>query len=253
MTKNKYPKIRLFTNENLSKGQIISLSRDQSHYLSSVMRQKTGYEISLFNGFNGQWSGQISLAARKQINITLTEQTRKQTPQPNATLCFALIKNTPLNNIVQKATELGVSTLQPIITDYTAISKINLDRLKANAIEASEQCGRLTVPEILPVIKLDELIKSATNERITLLCNESGQGEPAISALQKLESGAFSVIIGPEGGFSKREFELMQTSPYITSITMGPRILRADTAAIAALTCCMSILGDWDEFPNFNR
>lgn len=246
------PKIRLYTQNKLQENQIIELSQDQSHYLCSVMRQKSGDTISIFNGVNGQWSGEIISAAKKNCTVQIKMQTKQQKSEPDIYLCFAPVKNAPINNIVQKATELGVSKLVPIYTERTVISRVNTDRLKLIAIEAAEQSERLNIPQIDEAIKLTTLLKNWNEDRGIILCDESGGGISFTKALEQSKYSKYAIFIGPEGGFSQSEFELMKNKPYVISVSMGPRILRADTAAIASLACYMNILGDWHEKPNFN-
>jgi 16S rRNA (uracil1498-N3)-methyltransferase len=246
------PKIRLYTLNKLAENQFIELSPEQSHYLCNVMRQKLGSEISLFNGMDGQWSGEIVSISKKNCSVQLKVQTKLQKSEPDIWLCFAPVKNAPINNLVQKATELGVSKLLPVYTQRTVISRVNTDRLNLIAIEAAEQSHRLTVPQIAEDIKLTALLKDWQEDRGIIFCDESGGGMPFAKALEKPKYSKYAIFIGPEGGFSQSEFELMKKKPYVVGVSMGPRILRADTAAIASLACYMNILGDWDEQPKFS-
>jgi 16S rRNA (uracil1498-N3)-methyltransferase len=245
------PNIRLYTNFTLSLGAHIELSRDNVHYLSNVMRKKEGYQLLFFNGKDGEWLGEITAIDKKHGQVTLIKQTKPQKPSPDIWLCFAPVKNAPINNMVEKATELGVAVLQPVFTQYTIATRVNTERLSANVMEAAEQSERVTIPEVREPLKLDAMLKNWDENRKIILCDESGSSAPITKALQQLEKGAHAILIGPEGGFSQTEFEIMKNKPYIMGVGMGPRILRADTAAIAALTCYQSILGDWDEPPHF--
>lgn len=245
--------IRLYTTQTLSEGLNLSLTKDAAHYLANVMRRKTGDNILLFNGRDGLWLCAITDIGKKHADVILKEQLSPQKAEADIWLCFAPVKNAPITNLVQKATELGVSRLQPVITQHTIAHRVNTERLLANAIEACEQCERLTIPEVMEPVKLEKLLESWPTDRKLILCDESGSGQPFLQALSGQERGKYAIIIGPEGGFSQTEFEIMRNKPYIIPVGMGPRILRADTAALAALTCYMSILGDWDEKPGFKQ
>jgi 16S rRNA (uracil1498-N3)-methyltransferase len=241
------PTIRLYTEHKLYQDNNLQLSKEHAHYLYNVMRQKAGSYITLFNGIDGQWSGRIESIDKKTVFITITDKTKDQKNAPDLWLCFAPVKNAPLSNLVQKATELGVSRLQPVITGHTVVNKVNLERLLLIATEAAEQSHRLDIPTINQPVKFDQLISGWDEERIMILCDESGSGSPLVEILRNTNADKHAIIIGPEGGFSKSEFEIMKNKPYIMAASLGPRILRADTAAIAAISCYQNILGDWDE------
>ena len=247
------PKIRIFTESSLEKDGFVELAKEQAHYLYNVMRQKEGDKLQVFNGKNGEWVAEINSISKKNCTIFLVEQTREQKNEPDIWLCFAPVKNAPINYLVQKATELGVSRLIPVFTHRTVISRVNIDRLRLIAIEAAEQSRRLTVPQIAEPEKIDALLGNWNEERGLILCDESGGGNKFSEALLSPKHDKHAIIIGPEGGFSESEFEIMKNKPYVIGVSMGPRILRADTAAIAALTSYMNILGDWDEYPNFGE
>lgn len=248
---SKKSKITLFIENPIITDSIISLGKGQSHYLANVMRRKNGDQILLFNGKDGQWQAEITQVSKKNTQVKVTKQTKQQLDEPDVWLCFAPVKNAPIYNIAQKATELGVAKLQPVITQNTITSKVNTDRIKANTIEAAEQCQRLTVPDVANPLQLEDMLDKWPNDRTLILCDESGNGTTFIKAFNDPKKGKYAILIGPEGGFTQTEFELMRKCNYVKSVSMGPRILRADTAAIAALTCYMSILGDWDEQPHF--
>lgn len=249
-----YPKIRLFTSSHLSIAGHIDLSKEQAHYLVNVMRKRDGDELMLFNGKDGEWLGYINSSSKKHCIVVLKEQAKEQACQPDIWLCFAPVKNAPITNIIRQATELGVSCLQPVITKHTVITRVNTDKFTANAIEAAEQSERLTVPEIAEPENLDKLLSAWDHDRKLILCDETGGGTPMVQALLKLDKDKkYAVLIGPEGGFSQSEFALLRNQPYIVPVGMGPRILRADTAAIVALAGVFSILGDWNEKPSFRQ
>lgn len=244
-------KIRLYITNDLQDGELATLSPDQSHYLTRVMRMKEGQNILVFNGRDGEYLAEIISANKNNCTINLINKTKEQKQSPDIWLCFAPVKNAPLNFVIQKATELGASALWPVITKNTVVSRVNTERLKANAIEAAEQSRRLDVPEIFEPEKFKQLLSNWPEDRKIIFCDESGNGQPAKEALASLKKGKYAIFIGPEGGFSREEFEIIISKHYIIPICMGPRILRADTAAIAALTCVQNFLGDWDEKPKF--
>jgi len=245
--------IRLYLPIQLSSDRIVELPKEQAHYLANVMRKKTGDEIAVFNGKDGQWQAHIADISKRNCSLTIAGQTKKQKPEPDLWLCFAPVKNAPLAFIAQKATELGIAKLIPVITGHTITSKVNTDRLRANVIEASEQCERLTIPQVEEPIKLEHLLSKWDSSRKLILCDESGGGKPYKTALADEKEQKHAILIGPEGGFAQSEFENLRKQPYIIPVGMGPRILRADTAALAAITCYMSLLGDWDEQPRFKQ
>lgn len=245
------PKTRLFTDQPLTARGNVELGKEQTHYLCHVMRKRIDDALLLFNSHDGEWLGKITSVSKKSCVIDLVEQTQPQRKEPDLWLCFAPVKNAPVNNLVQKATELGVSVLQPVFTQHTITRKVNLERMRSNVIEAAEQSCRLTVPQVNEPVTLDQLLQEWDASRRLIVCDESGNGTPATKALLCLAKGPAAIIIGPEGGFSSDEFSRFRKESFVTSIGMGPRILRADTAAIAALTCFQSTLGDWDEQPDF--
>jgi 16S rRNA (uracil1498-N3)-methyltransferase len=244
--------IRLHISDPIDAERIITLSKEQAHYLSQVMRCKTGATIALFNENSGQWHADIQEISRKQVVLIAKTQTMPPKKEPDITLCFALVKQTPLINIIQKGTELGVATFQPIITERTNVKSINIDRLQRIATESAEQCCRLSIPKIQATQSLSQVLTNWSQAKPLILCDESGEAPPAMQVLDSLTPHTpLAIAIGPEGGFSESEFAILRKCPYAVPISMGPRILRADTAAIAALTCCQSKLGDWHEPPHF--
>jgi 16S rRNA (uracil1498-N3)-methyltransferase len=248
------PKIRLFTPVNLQAAATVELSKEQAHYLVNVMRRKDADFVLLFNGKDGEWLAQILSSGKKHCTLHLLEQTRPQVSQPDIWLCFAPIKNAPIANMVQKSTELGVSCICPVITQHTIVQKVNIERLVANATEAAEQSERLTVPEIVNPVTLEKLLSNWDESRKIIFCDEAGGGENMMKTLARLKKDTkYAVLIGPEGGFSQSEFAILRNKHYIIPVGMGPRILRADTAAIVALASVFSILGDWDEKPAFRQ
>lgn len=241
--------IRLFVEDALAAGAALRLSRDQAHYLANVMRRSIGDEISLFNGRDGEWRAVIEEQARGRCSVSPLEATREQQAGPDIWLVFAPVKRARIDFIVTKATELGVSALAPVFTGNTAVSRVNTARLRANAIAAAEQCRRLDIPEIHQPVTLEERLADWPTVRRLLVCDESGGGAPLaevlLAARAKGETPPWAILTGPEGGFTPRELDLIIQNPVIIRIGLGPRILRADTAAVAALACWQAVLGDW--------
>lgn len=245
------PLIRLYLDHPLTLDATCYLTNEQAHYLHNVMRQKVGDQLLLFNGKDGQWLGAITALDKKHCQVMLREQTHNQCQSPTVMLCFAPVKNAPIQNIVRCATELGVAMLQPIITERTIVRKVNVERLHSICVEAAEQCMRLHVPVVNEPISLNKLFQGAFTAYHFVLCDESGGGKPIRNVLPTLAKHNIAFILGPEGGFSPKEFETMKTQSQLLAVGMGARILKADTAALAALTCYQSLIGDWDEPPAF--
>ncbi len=250
-------KIRLFVAEKiLNEGHVIKLMEADFEYLTKVMRQKVADEILLFNGIDGEFLGHITQIEKKFLLVVLKQKISQLKKVPNITLAFALIKNVRIDFLAAKATELGVASFQPILTQHTIVDKINPERFRANIKEACEQCERNDFPQILDVKKLDKFLNEATiSEKILILCDESGQGSKASEVLPAIgfTDKEVVILIGPEGGFSKAEFAKMRELKNIYPISLGPRILRADTAMIAALTLVQEFLGDFNLKPRFNN
>ena len=252
-------KIRLFVQQDqLQTNQIIEI-RDNDfandfNYLTKVMRKKIGDELLIFNGRDGEWLVKIIEISKKHCQIQTTAQTKEQYFAPNITLAFAPVKNVRIDFIAAKATELGVGKFQPIITHHTIVDKINLERFAANVKEAAEQCERLDLPIILDPVKLEGFLRNLGDDKVLILCDESGNGKKASEILSKIDTSTENEIIifvGPEGGFSTSEFERFNATKNLHKITLGPRILRADTAIISALTLVQEFVGDFNLKPNF--
>lgn len=244
------PRQRLFVPDDLRDGAEIVLGRDQSHYLVNVMRARPGAEIGLFNGRDGEWRTRLEAADKRAAVLQLIDLQRPQTPEPDLWLAFAPIKKAAIDFLVTKATEIGVSRLVPVVTDRTQSERVNTRRLTANAVEAAEQCERLTVPSVAEPVSFDSLLSDWADERRLLVGDETGNGRPVAEVAAEfagtgLASGA--VLVGPEGGFSARELDALRKLTFVTAIGLGPRILRADTAALAALVVLQAIAGDWRE------
>lgn len=239
------PFVRLHVPGALASGAAVALSDAQQHYLGRVMRLSAGDGVALFNGRDGEWRAVLEAAGRRRLAARAERQLRPQGPAPDLWLVFAPVKRAPIDAIATKATELGVAVLQPVLTEFTAVSRVNTGRLAANAVEAAEQCGRLEVPEIREPRSLDAVLGCWPAGRRILLCDESGESPPAAAALGGQPPGAWAVLTGPEGGFSSDELAGLRRRGDVVPAGLGPRILRADTAALAALAVFQAVLGDW--------
>ncbi len=239
-------KVRLFVEAPLAAGAKLTPSEAQAHYLLHVMRSRAGDHVLLFNGTNGEWRARIAEVTRRSCTLTCETQSEAQADVPDLWLVFAPIKKIPADYLAQKATELGVRLLQPVITNRTVARRVNLERMRANAIEAAEQSGRLSVPQIREPIALDALLRSWPTGRRLLFCDEGGDAAPIAKALdQEREQAQWGILTGPEGGFDPQERESIRRCSFVLPVTLGPRIMRADTAALAALSVWQSICGDW--------
>jgi 16S rRNA (uracil1498-N3)-methyltransferase len=235
-------KTRLYVAAALGEGLAVPLSDDQAHYLLHVMRAKTGQRVLLFNSRDGEWLAEIGAVSKRGMSLTCRIQTQNQAGVSDLWLAFAPVKKTPSDYLTQKATELGVSLLQPVMTRRTIVARVNAERMTANAIEAAEQSGRLGVPEIREAISLEKLLAAWPKERRIFFCDEGGDAEPLAKAARAAPA---AILTGPEGGFDPAERALLRGLSFVTPVTLGPRILRADTAALAALAIWQSVKGDW--------
>ncbi|WCR57714.1 16S rRNA (uracil(1498)-N(3))-methyltransferase [Wolbachia endosymbiont of Ctenocephalides felis wCfeJ] len=222
-------KIRLYVEEALSQGVSLVLNPRQSHYICNVMRLKEYDNVSFFNGKNGEWLGEIVDISHKLVKVTLKECTKRQQCEENLYLYCAIVKSAALSNIVRQATEMGVTCIQFILTEHTVVKNINLSRARLQAIEAAEQCGRTSVPEILSPIHFRDLFDS--QDRSFILCDETGQGKSPNEVLKNKKNVV--IIVGPEGGFSHDELSF--ADKFCQKLSLGKRILRVDTAVVAAL------------------
>ena len=236
-------KVRLFIDHPLGSGQAVPLNADQAHYLSGVMRLPAGTMIEVFNGRDGAWDAEIVTASKRGGTLALRAQVAAQRDPPDLWLIFAPIKKARTDFIVEKAAELGAARILPVQTDFTNSERIRQDRLQAHAVEAAEQCGGTFVPEVADLTSLSKLLDGWDPARRILWADESRVG-PA-DALSGLPRGPWAVLIGPEGGFSPPERKRLRDATFVTPISLGPRILRADTAAVALLTLFQAHLGDW--------
>jgi 16S rRNA (uracil1498-N3)-methyltransferase len=237
---------RLYVEAALAAGASVALDRAQGHYLTHVLRLKAGQGVLLFNGRDGEWQASVAEGGKRTVTLAVTGQIRPQTKPADLYYLFAPLKSARLDYMVQKAVEMGVSRLQPVLTRHGQVARINLDRMRANAIEAAEQCGILSVPEIAEPLPLLRLVAQRAPGRWLVFCDEDAEVANPLAALQTVPPGApLDVLIGPEGGFAEDERAALIRLPHVARLSLGPRILRADTAAVAALAVVQAVLGDW--------
>lgn len=238
--------IRMFIADDLAPGLRLDLDEGQSRYLAAVMRQAVGDDLLLFNGRDGEWRATVTQVGKRAVSVEVAASTRPQTFGPNLDLVVALVKRARLETIVEKAAELGARRVRPVITERTNADHTRVDRLRAIATEASEQTGRLDVPQVAEPVKLERLLADWEHGRKLLFCDEAGDAKPALDVLSPQGTvGPWAILIGPEGGFSAKEREVLRGLSYAIPASLGPRILRADTAAISALTLWQAAVGDW--------
>ncbi|MDE2488307.1 MAG: 16S rRNA (uracil(1498)-N(3))-methyltransferase [Alphaproteobacteria bacterium] len=237
--------IRLFIRDDLAAGRGVVLDEAQSRYLAAVMRLSVGDALLVFNGRDGEWRASVTSLGKRAVTLAVGEPSRPQAGGPDLELVVALVKRARLETIVEKAAELGAARVRLVVTERTNADHTRVDRLQAIATEAAEQTGRLDVPEILPPAKIDRLVGEWPQGRRLLFCDEAGDARPVLEALRGEPAGPWAVLIGPEGGFSPAERARLRELPFAIPASLGPRILRADTAAISALTLWQAALGDW--------
>jgi 16S rRNA (uracil1498-N3)-methyltransferase len=236
---------RLYVEAPLGAGATVALEAAQAHYLTTVMRLKPGHRVLVFNGRDGEWSAIID-GHKRSVSLNVDAKTRAQTTLPDLHYLFAPLKSARLDYMVQKAVEMGVCRLQPVLTRHTQVARINTDRMRANAVEAAEQCGILALPEIGQPVALERWLAARDPVRCIVFCDEDAAAANPIAALEAVPPRApLAVLIGPEGGFAEDERAALVKLPNVIRIALGPRILRADTAAVAALTVVQAVLGDW--------
>ena len=240
---------RLYIEADLVTGGEAALGEAQLHYLRHVMRRPDGAPLRLFNGRDGEWRGTFEARGKKAAVALVGERLREQQPEPDVWLCFAPVKRARIDYIAEKATELGAALLQPVLTRHTIVERVNLERLRDNAIEAAEQTERLTVPEVRTPVEFATLLAQWPAGRRLLMCDETGGGPPIAEALAGLDhegrAAPWAILVGPEGGFAETELALLRRTPDVMAVGLGTRILRADTAALAALACWQALVGDW--------
>jgi 16S rRNA (uracil1498-N3)-methyltransferase len=236
---------RLHVEAGLASGGSIELETGQAHYLRSVLRFGRGAAVAGFNAADGEWLCRIAEVHKGRVWLTVDRQLRMPEPEPDLWLLFAPIKRARIDWLVEKATELGASTLLPVWTARTQSERLNLERLRAHAVEAAEQSERLSVPELRPAETLGRVLAAWPAERPLLVCDESGSGEPISEAASRLVARPFALLVGPEGGLDQTELDALGKLSFVTRIGLGPRVLRAETAAVAALAVFQAIAGDW--------
>ena len=237
-------KIRLYVEHPLGPGQSVPLTREQAHYLFSVMRLSVGGQVALFNGQDGEWLAEVAEASKRGGVLACVEQYRPLQLPPDLWFLFAPIKKARTDFIVEKAAEMGAARILPVQTEFTNSERIRQDRLQAHAVEAAEQCGGTFVPEVAELQRLDRVLDTWPEGRQLMFCNEAEVGSGLRLAVKE-KGQPWAILIGPEGGFSDRERARLTGLPYAHVVSLGPRILRADTATVAALTVWQQALGDW--------
>jgi 16S rRNA (uracil1498-N3)-methyltransferase len=236
---------RLYVDADLAAGGRLDCSAEQANYLVNVLRLRPGAAILVFNGREGEWRARLIEAGRRGCTLEAEERVRPQEGGPDVELLFAPLKRARLDYLVQKAVEMGVARLRPVLTRRTIAERVNLDRMRANVVEAAEQCGVLRLPEVAAPERLSPLLASWDEGRRLVWCDESAAVASPLAALSALAPGPLAVLIGPEGGFAPEEREEIGARPFATAISLGPRVMRADTAAVAALAIVNAVLGDW--------
>ena len=250
---------RLYLEHSLATGNGVPLDRDQANYLRNVLRLGQGDAVLLFNGRDGEWQAKLAELGKKTLAAEIGERQREQPAPRDLQFLFAPLKHARLDYMAQKAVEMGVSKLQPVITRHTQVARVNVERMHANAIEAAQQCGVLSIPEVAEPIPFKALFRDADAARLVIFCDEDAEVKDPVAALAvaRLEPTALlpaaaerprpmAVLIGPEGGFSQEERDALIGRPNVLRLSLGPRILRGDTAAVAALALVQAVLGDWN-------
>lgn len=237
---------RLFIDAPLAKGAAIEANADQFNYLANVLRMEEGAEILLFNGRDGEWKASLSFPTRKRILLSATEETRPQPVPSDLHYLFAPLKVGRMDYLVQKAVEMGAGLLQPVMTQHVQGKITNLDKIRANVIEAAEQCGILDIPDVAEPVRLADLLDRWPADRRIIYCDEGDAGQNPLPLLSRVTERKLALLVGPEGGFSEEERTRLRSLDFVTAIPLGPRILRADTAAVAAMAVIQAAIGDWN-------
>jgi 16S rRNA (uracil1498-N3)-methyltransferase len=239
---------RLFLRAPLAEGVRVALDRAQSNYLVNVLRLRAGAEVRVFNGRGGEWQANLVEEGRRSFRLDVVELVRPQMPPADLDFLFVPVKQARLDYMVEKAVEMGVGRLRPVLSQHSQVTRVNNDRMEAHAIEAAEQCGVLSVPDISALQPLANVIDSWPEDdqgRRLVFCDEGHEVADPVSILSSLGPSPLAVLVGPEGGFSEGERQLLRAQSFVTPVPLGPRILRADTAAVAALALVQAVLGDW--------
>lgn len=235
---------RLFVGAPLGPGAEVPLSPEQVNYLKNVLRLQAGDPVRVFNGRDGEWRARLAAGGRRDLVLLVDTMTRPQPAAGDLVLAFAPLKHARLDYLVQKAVEMGATRLMPMITRHTQVARVNVDRMRANAIEAAEQCGILGVPAVEEPLPFARVVAGLSPERVVVFCDEEAEGDP-LMALMGAPSGPMAVLIGPEGGFAEEERRAILVRERMVRLSLGPRVLRADTAAVAALALVQAARGDW--------
>lgn len=243
---------RLLVEGPIEAGGAILPAPEQVNYLVSVLRLKDGADVLVFDGRSGEWHARLGITGRRDVRLEPTRQLREQTAPSRLHYLFAPLKHARLDYMMQKATEMGAGLLQPVLTQHTQGTRFNVERARANAAEAAEQCGILTVPECREPVRLTALLAEWDDSRTLVFCDERADAQSAIEALASVAERDLAILVGPEGGFSAEERQALRNAPFTLPISLGPRILRADTAAVAALALVQAAAGDWRQ-PSLGR
>jgi 16S rRNA (uracil1498-N3)-methyltransferase len=251
MARHDFRTPRLYLDQPLAAGASIALDAAQANYLGNALRMKTGDSVLVFNGRDGEWRGTLAGAGKRRFALAVADRTRVQTDALDLHYLFAPLKHARLDYVAQKAVEMGASRLQPVITRHAQVARVNLERMRANAIEAAEQCGILTLPDIGAPLTFERMLAERDPARLLVFCDEDAEVKDPIAALAaarddtRAEPRPLAVLVGPEGGFAEEERAALLALPNAVRLALGPRILRADTAAVAALALVGAVLGDW--------
>ena len=244
MARHDFRTPRVFVTAPLTAGAELELDRGQTNYLCNVLRLGEGARVLVFNGKDGEWAAGLRVRGRRAA-LGIYERTRPQPASPDLVLAFAPLKHARLDYLVQKAVEMGVGIVQPVLTRHTQVARVNLERMRANAIEAAEQCGVLSVPAIEAPAPLEHWLAALPRERVLVFCDEEAESADPVQALTRAAAGPLAVLIGPEGGFAEDDRRLLNARAGTVRLSLGPRILRADTAAVAAIALVQAVRGDW--------
>ena len=242
-------RVRLYVPADLAAGNATELGPEQAHYVTRVMRLGPGARVAVFNGRDGEWAAEIAAVTKSRCSLHVLSLRRAQARGPDVTLAFAPVKRQPLDLLVRQATELGVGRLQPVLTQRTIAERVNLDRLRAITVEAAEQCERLDLPLLAEPLPLDRFLAEFAAGARLLFCDETGRGRPIAAAVAAEPPAPACLLCGPEGGFTAAELDRLRDLPFATGVLLGPRILRAETAALAALAVWQACRGDWTSVP----
>ena len=236
---------RLFLDQPLGAGGVVPVGKDQFHYLANVLRIEDGASVLVFNGRDGEWRATVGFETRKRILLTMADQVRPQPETSDLHYLFAQLKVGRLDYLVQKAVEMGAGVLRPVMTQHVQGKITSIERLEANVIEAAEQCGILSIPTVEKPRRLEDVLADWDPARRIVFCDEGHETNNPLDVLKTVPERKLALLIGPEGGFSDEERQLLRSLPFVTAIPLGPRILRADTAAVAALAVIQATIGDW--------